>query len=233
MAHYGWDQNTDLVELVKRLLKIDGPRVRLSSLDPFEIPAELLELFKTHEKFCPHFHIALQSGSDSVLSGMRRIYQAKEFVEITHKINSLRPDTFIGVDVIVGFPGEGEKEFQETIDCLNQSYWTKLHVFSFSPRKGTSAASLDGQVPDMVIAERSEILRKMSDQKYFNFMTSQIGKTKKVILERPSKKYPDVWLGHTENYLPTYTLVAPAQAKMEVPCEVRKVDGDRVWTTLK
>ncbi|NBX68695.1 MAG: tRNA (N(6)-L-threonylcarbamoyladenosine(37)-C(2))-methylthiotransferase MtaB [Proteobacteria bacterium] len=233
LAHYGWDQNTDLVELVKRLLKIDGPRVRLSSLDPFEIPAELLELFKTHEKFCPHFHIALQSGSDSVLSGMRRIYQAKEFVEITHKINSLRPDTFIGVDVIVGFPGEGEKEFQETIDCLNQSYWTKLHVFSFSARKGTSAASLDRKVPDNIIAERSEVLRKLSDKTYLNFMNSQIGKTKKVILERPSKKHPNVWLGHTDNYLPTYTLISPAHAKMEVTCEVFKVDGDRVWTTLK
>lgn len=233
LAHYGWDQNTDLVELVKRLLDKEGPRIRLSSLDPFEIPNELLELFQKNEKFCPHFHIALQSGSDSVLSRMRRIYQAKEFVEITQKINSLRPDTFIGVDVIVGFPGEGEKEFQETIDCLNKSYWTKLHVFSFSPRKGTVAASLDNPVPDSLIAERSEILRKMSNQQYFRFMESQVGKTKKVILERPSKKYPDVWLGHTENYLPTYTLVSPAYPKMEVACELRKVEGDKVWTILK
>ena len=233
LAHYGWDQNTDLVELIKRLLDKDGPRIRLSSLDPFEIPTELLDLFQKNERFCPHFHIALQSGSDSVLSRMRRIYQAKEFVEVTQKINSLRPDTFIGVDVIVGFPGEGEKEFQETIDCLNQSYWTKLHVFSFSARKGTVAATLDHQVPDNIIAERSETLRRLSDQQYLHFMESQIGKTRKIILERPSKKYPDVWLGHTDNYLPTYTLVSPASPKMEVTAEIRKVEGDKVWTILK
>lgn len=233
LAHYGWDKNTDLVELMRRLLKKDGPRVRLSSLDPFEIPNELLELFQNNEKFCPHFHIALQSGSDSVLSRMRRIYQVKEFIDITGRIKLLRPDTFIGVDVIVGFPGEGEKEFQETVDCLKNSYWTKLHVFSFSARKGTAAATLDNQVPDNIIAERSEVLRRLSDQQYLRFMESQIGKTKKVILERPSRKYPDVWLGHTENYLPTYTLVSPAQAKMEVSCEIRKVEGDRVWTVLK
>ncbi len=233
LAHYGWDQNTDLVELMRRLLNKQGPRIRLSSLDPFEIPNELLDLFQTHERFCPHFHIALQSGSDLILSRMRRIYQAKEFIEITKRINSLRADTFIGVDVIVGFPGEGEKEFQETLDCLEKSYWTKLHVFSFSARKGTVAATLDAQVPDNIIAERSEALRRLSDKQYFQFMESQIGKTKKTILERPSKKHPDVWLGHTENYLPTYTLLSTAQPKMEVSCEIIKVEGDKVWTILK
>ncbi len=232
LAHYGWDHNTDLVELMKRLLSQEGPRIRLSSLDPFEIPEELLQLFANHERFCPHFHIALQSGSDSVLSRMRRIYQAQEFVDVTQKIKALRPDTFIGVDVIVGFPGEGEKEFQETIQCLNNSYWTKLHVFSFSARRGTVAAQLEPKVPEPLIAERSEVLRKLSDQQYFNFMESQVGKTRKVILERPSKTQADVWLGHTDNYLPTYTLISQAEPKMEIRCEIKKVEEDRVWTIL-
>ena len=233
LAHYGWDQNTDLVELMTRLLSQEGPRIRLSSLDPFEIPEALLTLFAKHERFCPHFHIALQSGSDSILSRMRRIYQAKEFVAITQRIKTLRENTFIGVDVIVGFPGEGEQEFQETLDCLNSSYWTKLHVFSFSVRKGTGAATLDNQVPDKTIAERSEVLRLLSAGHYVKFLESQIGKTKRVILERPSKKSADVWLGHTENYLPTYTQISSAQPKMEISCAVLKVDGDRVWTTLQ
>lgn len=233
LAHYGWDHNTDLVELMKRLLSQDGPRIRLSSLDPFELPEELLQLFAKHERFCPHFHIALQSGSDSVLSRMRRIYQAKEFIEVTQKINALRADTFIGVDVIVGFPGEGEKEFQETIDCLNKSYWTKLHVFSFSARKGTAAANLVQKVPETVIAQRSEILRNLSDQQYFKFMQSQIGKTRKVILERPSKTNADLWLGHTDNYLPTLTLISPVQSKTEIEVELIKIDGDKIWTALK
>ena len=233
LAHYGWDHNTDLVELMSRLLSQPGPRIRLSSLDPFELPKPLLELFVTHERFCPHFHIALQSGSDSVLSRMRRIYQAKEFVNITQKIRTLRPDTFIGVDVIVGFPGEGDGEFQETLNCLKDSYWTKLHVFPFSARKGTVAATLDSQVPDSIISKRSETLRTLSDQQYFSFIESQIGKVRKIILERPSKKHSDVWLGHTDNYLPTYTLISPAQPKMEIKAEILKIDGDKVWTALR
>ena len=164
---------------------------------------------------------------------MRRIYQAKEFVDITQKIKALRPDTFIGVDVIVGFPGEGEDEFQETLSCLENSYWTKLHVFSFSARKGTVAAGLDKKVPEKTIAERSEFLRKLSDKQYLNFLESQIGKTKQVILERPSKKDPNVWLGHTENYIPTYTLISAAEPKMKVVCELLKVEEDKVWTVLK
>ena len=109
---------------------------------------------------------------------------------------------------------------------------TKLHVFSFSARRGTVAAQLEPKVPEPLIAERSEILRRLSDQQYFNFMESQVGKTRKVILERPSKTQADVWLGHTDNYLPTYTLISKAEPKMEIRCEIKKVEEDRVWTIL-
>ena len=105
------------------------------------------------------------------------------------------------MDVIAGFNGEGDAEFEETLDCLNKSFWTKLHVFPFSVRKGTRAESLPELVPSAVIHERSRILRELSDATYRSFLQSQIGKTKDVILEKPWPKRAGVWRGHTENYL--------------------------------
>ena len=164
LAHYGWDQGTDLMKLLQRIFeKPEGPRVRLSTLDPFEIPDELIALLGQEKRLCPHFHIAIQSGSDKVLAGMRRIYKAREFYDVSAKIEKQCPDTFIGMDVIVGFPGEGEAEFQETLDCLKNTFWSKLHVFPFSVRKGTRAEQLDGKVRDYDIFERSRILRELSD----------------------------------------------------------------------
>lgn len=214
-----------------RLLEVkSGPRIRISSLDPFEIPDGLIEMLSGEEKLCPHFHIALQSGSDKILSSMRRIYKAHEFYDVTKKIENANPDTFIGVDVIVGFPGESDIEFEETINLLSQSFWAKLHVFSFSEREGTAAACLSDKVAPRVIDERSEILRAYSDRRHDWFLESQVGKAKQVLLERPSKKRPGIWLGHTENYLPTYS-EAPTGAEREiVPSLVLAREGNRVLT---
>lgn len=203
LAHYGWDQNTDLLTLVKTLVqKPKGPRVRISTLDPFEIPHELIEIVGQEEKLCPHFHIAIQSGSDKVLKDMRRLYEAKEFTDVSKKIESQYKDTFIGVDVIVGFPGEGKKEFEETVQVLKNSFWSKLHVFSYSEREGTLAATLEEKVAPKEIAERSEILRILSEERHTQFLLAQIGKNRSVLFERRSKKDPGIWLGHSENYIP-------------------------------
>jgi threonylcarbamoyladenosine tRNA methylthiotransferase MtaB len=234
LAHYGWDQGTDLLTLVRSLLKKPkGPRVRISTLDPFEIPDELIEMLGDEERLCPHFHIAIQSGSDRILERMRRLYKAQEFVDVAAKVQAKHSDTFIGVDVIVGFPGEGEKEFLETVQCLSSSYWSKLHVFSYSSRKGTLAETLDQHVPNKQIAARSEILRALSDKRYKEFMSSQVGKVKSVLLEKPSNKYSGVWMGHTENYLPTYTKLAHGETKTVLPCLIDKAEGERVWTLVK
>lgn len=230
LAHYGWDHNTDLVALVKALLQEkEGPRLRLSSLDPFEIPHELIEMLKTEERLCPHFHIALQSGSDKILAKMKRFYKAKEFVDVCRKIETVNPDTFIGVDVIVGFPGETEEDFEQTVTTLKESFWAKLHVFSYSVRKGTAAASLKDHVPQQEIARRSEVLRRLSEERYQQFIQSQVGKEKNVLLERPSKKFPGFWLGHTENYLPTLSPISDAQAKWVVSMRLQSVKEERVY----
>jgi len=231
LAHYGWDQNTDLAKLLEAIFKLqNAPRVRVSTLDPFEIPDNLISLLKNEPKLCPHFHIALQSGNDDVLRKMKRLYKAIEFQEVTHKLRVARPDTFIGVDVIVGFPGEGEMEFQDTLKLLEDSYWTKLHVFSFSSRRGTLAAQLTPVVPEPVIAERSQILRELSLKRYTAFMQSQIGKEKEVIFEKPAKGQENVWQGHTENYIPTLTYSPSAETKRSKTLKLEKVEGEKMWT---
>jgi threonylcarbamoyladenosine tRNA methylthiotransferase MtaB len=233
IAHYGWDRGTDLLSLLRRIFeRARGPRIRVSTLDPFEVPDELIAMLGQEQRLCPHFHIALQSGSDTVLKGMRRIYKAAEFIEVTGKIGARNPDTFIGVDVIAGFHGEGEAEFRQTLDCLEKSYWTKLHVFPFSVRRGTRAESLPEGVPGEAIAERSRVLRELSEARYAAFLRSQLGKPRDVLLERPWPRESGVWQGHTENYLPTLSRVEPSEgiAKAIVRSEITALAGEKVWT---
>lgn len=232
IAHYGWDRDTDLLGLLRRALeKKSGPRIRLSTLDPFEVPDELIGWLAPPSRLCPHLHIALQSGSDRVLKAMKRIYKAAEFEEVGEKIQRANPNAFVGVDVIVGFPGETDAEFEQTVACLERSYWTKLHVFPYSERPGTGAAALEGKVAPATIQVRSGRLRKMSERRYLDFLSSQVGRECAVILERPSRKRPGVWLGHTENYLPALAALPHASSKQLVPLRSFKAEGERIWVS--
>lgn len=231
IAHYGWDRGTSLDELLERIFeRRGGPRVRVSTLDPFEISDGLIAMLGREERLCPHFHIAIQSGSDKVLAGMRRIYKAEEFVTVTKKIEAQCPDTFIGVDVIVGFPGEGEAELQETIDVLSRSFWAKLHVFPFSERAGTRAQGMPGKVRDGVITERSATLRRLSDERYARFLAGQVGKRHEVLLEKPSRKHPGLWLGHTANYVPTLSEAPDGAERKIVVSTSTGTSGERLRT---
>lgn len=237
LAHYGWDKGTNLLSLVQDILAMpDGPRLRLSTLDPFEIPEELIELVGTHPKLCPYFHIALQSGSDPILKSMRRIYRAEEFVKITNRLKAKHPSVFIGVDVIVGFPGETDEDFARTVECLEKSHWTKLHVFPFSLRRGTKAEELTGAVPVAMSQARSKQLREWSDSRYQAFLQSQVGTRQKVLLEKRSSKRPQFWQGHTANYVPTLLEEGPGQtfdSKEVYDCSLVAVDGAFVQCLLQ
>lgn len=231
LAHYGWDRGSDLMGLLKQIFaQLQIPRVRLSTLDPFEIPDELVALLSTEPRLCPHFHIALQSGSDKILARMRRIYKSREFVTVTQKIGRANPRTFIGVDVIVGFPGETDEDFDLTVACLEKSYWTKLHVFPFSLRKGTRAELLPDHVPSAVIHRRAKILRDLSDRRRNDFLEAQVESDFDVVLERPYPKSAGVWLGHTENYLPTRVAVGcdAVVAKSIIRSKIIQRDGEWV-----
>ncbi len=231
LAHYGWDNGSNLMELLKHIFaKPSGPRIRVSTLDPFEIPGSLIEMLGREPRLCPHLHIALQSGSDRVLTGMRRIYKAEEFVTVTNQIGLHAPQTFIGVDVIVGFPGEDEAAFAETVDCLERSFWTKLHVFPFSVRKETRAETMPGRVKDYDITQRSAVLRAMSDRRHEAFLQTHLGQECDVLVEKTTDKYPGFWLGHTENYLPTFSQAPLRLSREIVRSRVTGVEKGRLVT---
>lgn len=234
LAHYGWDLGTDLMALLKAALaKPEGPRIRLSTLDPFEIPDELVAMIGREERLCPHFHIAIQSGSDRVLAKMRRIYKASEFEVVAEKIRRQCPDTFIGLDVIVGFPGESDKAFGETLAQLERTYWTKAHVFPFSAREGTAAATMtDEAVPAAAITERSAILRKLSDEKLAAFHRGQIGKTRPTVLERPATGLPGWWSGHTDNYVNVLVPGSDFASKELRSVALKSVKGEKMIGAL-
>lgn len=221
LAHYGWEHNCDLKDLIERLICIpDVPRIRLSTLDPFEIPAGLLDLMTTSSKICPFLHIALQSGDDRILQRMRRLYEVQEFSDVTAQIAARMPSAFIGVDVIVGFPGEDASAFERTCDFLKSTAWSRLHVFSFSERRGTEAAMLDGKVDGKEISMRSRCLREMSDERYARFLKSQVGHIRQLLLERPVKQKEGTWTGHTENYIPVEVKWHDAEARKIVPVKL-------------
>lgn len=220
IAHYGWDHNTDLTSLVRKLLELDGPRIRLSTLDPFEVPDELLALMSQSKKFCPYFHIALQSGDDSILKAMKRIYRADEFDDCIERIKRANKDSYINVDIIAGFPRETDAHFQNTVDRLNRTDWTKLHVFPYSERRGTTAALLDSKVPAEVISQRVQALLQLSEQRLVSYMNQQIGKTVEVVLEK--KKRDGSWSGHSENYLPV-RVECPGARKSKVTCKITQI----------
>ena len=133
---------------------------------------------------------------------MGRLYQAQEFAEVTRKVFEKNPHVFIGVDVIVGFPGEGEPEFLETERFLEASHWTKLHVFPFSARRNTKAETLSDPVPSLIKQKRSQLLRDMSQRRLEAFFETQKSKPHAFIAEKEIA--PNVWQGHTENYLPIH-----------------------------
>lgn len=230
LAHYGWDHGTDLDQLIVRILaEVPEIRIRLSTLDPFEISEKLLGLFETESRVCPYLHIALQSGSDSVLAGMRRIYKARSFEDVTAKLAKLSRPPFIGLDVIVGFPGEGEAEFEETVRVLQSTYWTKLHVFPYSARSGTRAAEMQTSVTGAEKAARSLRLRAMSDARLKAFLSSKVGQVRDVLLERRSKDGTG-WWGHTEDYIPTLTLAPEGSSRQIVRSKLVELRGDRMVT---
>lgn len=202
IGNYGadLDPQLSLVELVRRLERETGvARLRLGSIEPTEIPDELIEAIDRSSIICPHLHIPLQSGDDRVLERMNRHYTADDFYRLVERINRQLPDLALGLDVISGFPGETEKEFDNTcrlIDSLPVSY---LHVFPYSRRPGTPAAGMNGQVPGDVARERAARLRVLSETKQQEYGRRFIGRELEVVVEKGEGRSRK---GLTRTYLP-------------------------------
>ncbi len=204
MGHYGWDliPRTTLAALLGQIVEISGlKRLRLSSILPAYWSPELIELVASSPIICPHQHIPLQSGSDRVLRRMRRPYNTKMYRILVESLAERISALGLGTDVIAGFPGESEEEFQETVNFIESLPLTYLHVFSYSPRKGTEAARLPDPVPAPVIRLRSEALRTLGRAKNLAFRTQRVGTTMEVLVLESRDKATGLLTGLTGNYL--------------------------------
>lgn len=188
------------MELISELNEVKGiERVRISSIEPNLLRDEIIEFVNKSTHFVPHFHIPLQSGSDEVLKKMKRRYLTGLYTEKVTKIRELMPDAAIGVDVIVGFPGETEENFLQTYRFLNELPISYLHVFTYSERANTEAAGMEEPVPLEIRKKRNKMLRILSEKKKVAFYQSQLGKTLPVLWEHENKD--GLMHGFTENYV--------------------------------
>lgn len=201
VASYGRDFENDyrLIDLLEEINKIDGiERIRLGSIEPLLITEEFMERFIKLEKVCHHFHLSLQSGCTETLKRMNRRYTAGEFEVIVDRIRKYYNDAILTTDIIVGFPDESEEEFKTTYEYLKRINFYKMHVFKYSPRKGTKAAEMKNQIPGDVKELRSKKILELSDNNEIRYLDSYIGKEVEVLFEEFDGKF---YKGHTANYI--------------------------------
>ena len=198
-GHYGLDlENTDFSDLLRELEKIDGfERIRISSVEIKELNDKFMETLKESKKIVNHIHIPLQSGSDTILKLMNRRYDMNEFINSIEKIRKIRPGIAITTDVIVGFPGETDELFNETVESIKKIGFTELHVFPYSKREGTVAAKMSNQIDGNIKKDRVRKLLSVSDVLKRKYYESLIGTNEELLTE----KYEDGYLiGHLSNY---------------------------------
>ena len=197
---FGRTTGESFIDLLRELDRVDGiERYRISSIEPNLITDEIIEFCAQSPKFVPHFHIPLQSGSTRILGLMRRRYTAERYRERIAKIRELMPDSFLGVDVIVGFPGEGEEEFMETYRLLEEVGASFLHIFPFSERPGTPAVDMPNKVQSRISTERVSRLEELSARLNRAFAERFIGTEREVLFE--STNHDGLMYGYTDNYL--------------------------------
>lgn len=202
IGQWGKEFGLSLLDLLKEIEeKTTIERYRLGSLNPPEITDEMLEFLKTSKKFCPHFHLSLQSANDKTLRSMNRFYKTEDYLKLIEKINETFENPFLGSDVIAGFAGETEEDFEITRKNLLSSGLTQIHTFPYSKRKGTIGAEMENQVPDDVKNSRATIIKEISKEKLNNFIEKNLGKTLEVLIEKHPDKHSQNLKGMTRNYL--------------------------------
>ncbi|MDR3313843.1 MAG: tRNA (N(6)-L-threonylcarbamoyladenosine(37)-C(2))-methylthiotransferase MtaB [Oscillospiraceae bacterium] len=211
LSAYGSDLGCTLCEAVELAGSISGiKRVRLGSLEPDLLNAEILQILSHCESLCPHFHISLQSGCDNTLRAMRRRYTAAEYRTLACEIFARFPDAALTTDVIVGFPGESDEDFAASLAFVEEIAFAKVHVFPFSPRKGTPAAEMAHQLPKAIKQERAHRMLALAERLRVQFLAAQVGKTAQLLLEQP---HP---LGGMQGCTANYTPVRLPEATPEM-----------------
>lgn len=224
-GRYGIDIDTSLEELLNRLVKIPNIyRIRLSSIEINEITPGIKKLLKENRVMAKHLHIPLQSGSNKILQLMNRRYNKEEFLSMIDDLKTIE-DISLTTDLIVGFPKETEEEFNETIDTLNKIGFTKIHTFPYSKRKGTPAASMEGQVSPEVKKDRVHTILKLSNEYEHNYYESKIGKVYDGVVEVHSN---GIILVHTSNFIPVIINDKVEEGSI-VNVKIEKVDNLKVY----
>lgn len=232
LGAYGFDKNNSsaLTELMERLTEIDNlKRVRLSSIEGTEIDDRLIELIAEKDIFCSHLHLPLQSGSNKILKAMRRPYTAEDFKETVLNIRNKVPEIAITTDIIVGFPGETEADFNQTVEFVKELAFSKIHVFPFSAREGTPAADMKNKVNGNIIKEFSKKLRNINDQLMLNYQQKFIGDSKKVLIEEERDHNTGMLTGYTDNYLKVLTQGSDKYQNRLVEVKLKKtIDAEHI-----
>lgn len=224
---FGKNSNESFYELIQKLdEEINVNRFRVSSIEPNLLTDEIINHVSKSRKFVPHFHIPLQSGCDKTLRRMRRRYQRNVYESRVDIIKSLIPDCCIGVDVIVGFPGETDEEFLESYNFINSLDISYLHVFTYSERQNTHAITMSDVVPLSKRAERSKMLHSLSEKKKRYFYKSQLGKAHEVLWE--AERNGEYMYGFTANYVKVKTPYNPQKVNSIHPIKITKIDKDGI-----
>lgn len=234
-GRYGIDKNTNLYELLKKLVQIPKIfRIRLSSIEINEITDEIIELIKKNDIMAKHLHIPLQSGSDKILTLMNRKYDIDYFVKKIETIRKEIPDISITTDLIVGFPNETEEDFKDTIKLLNEIKFTKIHTFPYSKRKNTKAASMPNQIDGMTKKKRVHEVLDISNKYELEFYKSKLNKEYEVVKE---ERKNGECIGYTSNYIPVIleknTVSDIAKIKITEVNSITKVYGKSSWIKNK
>ena len=227
VASYGADTNTGLASLLMKIDEIDGiERVRMSSIEPMAIDSGFINIVKASQKLCHHFHLSLQSGCDETLKRMNRKYTTAEFAGIVNGIRDYFPDAAITTDIMVGFPGETDDEFAQSLDFVKKTEFADAHIFQYSKRRGTPAARRTDQIDPQVKEQRSKLMIAETEKSRSKFLSAAVGKVEPVLFERGSD---GMYEGKTGNYI---TVFAPAETDISGKIlPVRLINSDNTSLT--
>lgn len=226
VASYGKDLGQgSLLQLMQEIHKIEEiQRIRLSSLEPRLLTEDFLKSLSELDKFCPHFHISLQSGSDRILKAMKRKYTTAEYKQYVKNVRKYFPLASITTDIMVGFPGEGEEEFQETYHFAKEIAFSKIHVFKYSSRKGTPAAKYPNQVKGEIKEERSKKLIALAEKMEREYYKQFIGTTKKILFEQEVPSRNGYYEGLTDNYIRVF-----AKSSEDIKGQIKSILLEKIW----
>ncbi|MCM8799879.1 MAG: tRNA (N(6)-L-threonylcarbamoyladenosine(37)-C(2))-methylthiotransferase MtaB [Candidatus Omnitrophica bacterium] len=233
LGSYGKDleKKIELIDLLKILDNLEGDfRIRLSSLEAWDITERFLTGLDKFKRLCPHLHIPIQSGSDKILQLMRRRITSQDYLKIIRKLKEIIPSLAITTDIMVGFPQETDEDFKKTVDLLNEIQPLKIHIFSYSPRNFTLAYNLKGRLPPLKIKERIAYLRDISYKFSFTFMQKSLGSLRSVLFE--SLILPNIWQGFTDNYIKVRVFSKDKLKNRLLPVKLIRIEKDFLWAEL-